>query len=849
MAEVAAELVRRYGEVTGHAYQRRTPAAAELRADELNNRALSLMDLGRTGDANEAFAAALAVDPRHLAATYNWGLVRWRNGTMTDEALIADLEAVRADTGDSPQARNLLAMVNAERGDVPAVRALLANANGDSEGEALLADLQSGIVTDARGDDERDLPWYPRPGKKGFPRLNINMTPDGRRALTGTFEGLVQVWDVPASRCLRELERCGLGGVGVGISPDGRFGVSAHRAGASDQEGSVRFWDLDTGRCLRTFSRSDIGRLVYSVHLIDQDRLVMDVAGAVQVWNPRSGQRVFTIDGHRTDVSSDGRWVLERTDEGGPARCLWDLATGRTQSVRPGLEGRLVAGAAQIIATASHFGDGIVCIEDLVEGRPRCILQGHDREFSTLALSSDGRVAVSGHLDGAVRLWDLVSGSCIRTFRDHRGAVGAVLLSAAGRRALSASEDNTVRTWRLPGGYSAPFQLSRPCRDDVLIGLAERVSDLIRRAGQATAVGRRTVALRLLTEARETPGHERAPRVLTGWRELSRELPHVGLRTGWPTAVLSELTHVFSVDLSADGRTAVASTASSQIHLWNPDSGDPARVLESRHVYTVRLSGDKQRIAGIGGSGCIEVLSAETGERLSYLQGFKWNGAGHHDRTEVHFSTDLRLALIGSKDGPVRLVDLTSSSCVLTLPGHEGEVTSVWLSPDGRLAASGGADHRVRIWNLASRRCLHVLEGHTDVVSSVCLSPTGRHLLSTGGHTNYTVRRDTSVRLWDVATGACVRVFDDQPDNANAVRFSGDGRYALSGGSDHTVRVWDVRSGHCMRALEGHRNAVNDVAWAPDGLRALSAGRDGTARIWELDWDLAATTPIPDDSR
>src|SRR5258705_3888175 len=58
MAEVATELIEIYRRVIGTPYPRPAPDAADLRADELNNRGGSLLDLGRPAEAGQAFRAA-----------------------------------------------------------------------------------------------------------------------------------------------------------------------------------------------------------------------------------------------------------------------------------------------------------------------------------------------------------------------------------------------------------------------------------------------------------------------------------------------------------------------------------------------------------------------------------------------------------------------------------------------------------------------------------------------------------------------------------------------------------------------------------------------------------------------
>ncbi|MEU8513882.1 tetratricopeptide repeat protein [Kitasatospora sp. NPDC048722] len=95
----------------------RTTRSSAPRADDLNDRALALLGLGRTEDAAQALAEALTADPRHPQATFNAGLLRWRAGALTDEGLPAEIEALRQDLADPGEADRFAALVHLERGD------------------------------------------------------------------------------------------------------------------------------------------------------------------------------------------------------------------------------------------------------------------------------------------------------------------------------------------------------------------------------------------------------------------------------------------------------------------------------------------------------------------------------------------------------------------------------------------------------------------------------------------------------------------------------------------------------------------------------------------------------------
>jgi len=65
-----------------------------------------------------------------------------------------------------------------------------------------------------------------------------------------------------------------------------------------------------------------------------------------------------------------------------------------------------------------------------------CRLDGHSRNAQGVALSTDGRVAVSGSTDKTLKVWDLKTGCEICTLLGHSEDVNGVAVSADGRVAV-----------------------------------------------------------------------------------------------------------------------------------------------------------------------------------------------------------------------------------------------------------------------------------------------------------------------------------------------------------------------------------------------------------------------------
>lgn len=63
--------------------------------------------------------------------------------------------------------------------------------------------------------------------------------------------------------------------------------------------------------------------------------------------------------------------------------------------------------------------------------------------------------------------------------------------------------------------------------------------------------------------------------------------------------------------------------------------------------------------------------------------------------------------------------------------------------------ASGSRDKKIKIWEVKSGRCVITLVGHDNWITDLSFHPVGRFLIS--------VSDDKSLRCWDLTSGRCTK--------------------------------------------------------------------------------------------
>jgi WD40 repeat protein len=179
---------------------------------------------------------------------------------------------------------------------------------------------------------------------------------------------------------------------------------------------------------------------------------------------------------------------------------------------------------------------------------------------------------------------------------------------------------------------------------------------------------------------------------------------------------------------SPDGARLAACDRKGTVRRWDTrDWHESAHLVgDNVRLKVVVYSPDGLMLA-VNNRGQLKLCDARSGDLLAAI--------GSPSASDIrcgHFSPDGNLLAIGTVDGSVRLIEMSTRSVIATLVGHGDTVPSLDFSPDGRTLATGSWDTTVRLWDVASKREVAVLEGHRGRVHAVAFSPDATVLASGG---------------------------------------------------------------------------------------------------------------------
>ncbi|TDL22886.1 hypothetical protein BD410DRAFT_788264 [Rickenella mellea] len=301
---------------------------------------------------------------------------------------------------------------------------------------------------------------------------SVAFSKDGKRIVSGSRDNTIRLWDTGNGSALPVAFK----------GPDASVNSVAFMVLGS-YLAVFQVWDAETGHIVSgPFAMEDI---VYSVAFSQDGKYIASGSDnmTIRVWNVATGDLVSgPFEGHTNLVTSvaisqDGKRIVSGSHD--ETIMVWDAATGsavagpykkhasRVTSVAFSQDGkRIVSGSLDNTVRVWHLKTGnfisaplkkrIVSKSGLGNARwdaetPEVIsrsFEGHTLGVSSVAISQDGKLIVSGSGDGTIRVWDVETGNVVSgPFNGHTGSVDSVAISQDGKRIVSGSWDRTIRVW------------------------------------------------------------------------------------------------------------------------------------------------------------------------------------------------------------------------------------------------------------------------------------------------------------------------------------------------------------------------------------------------------------------
>lgn len=301
-------------------------------------------------------------------------------------------------------------------------------------------------------------------GHTGWIR-SIAVSKDGKRALTGSQDKTMRLWDLDSGKQLKQYTDQKSWTWQVAFSPDEKQGLTS-----TGVDGKLLLYDLDRATVVRSYTGFPLW--TYAAAFSPDGKYVLGSEAGVpkdpkkddeemkhdlRLFDADSGKLVRRFTGHtgyiwRACFSPDGRKIASAGSNDRTFR-IWDVETARCLVIGKDAHEDNVVGVAfspdnRYVLTCGR-GDRTCKLWDAESGKLARTFTGYSDDVEAIAFSKDGKRFLAGETK-VVHVVDVDSGKIVHRFEEHTDQVLAVAFLADGTRALSAGKDNTLRLWSVP---------------------------------------------------------------------------------------------------------------------------------------------------------------------------------------------------------------------------------------------------------------------------------------------------------------------------------------------------------------------------------------------------------------
>lgn len=822
--EVCQALELAYGELSPGRAGRKRPNLVGLKADTLNNQAVSLLDLGRHDEAKKLLEDANSAYTEHLQAVYNLHALRWKDRELSDEQVISRMQSLKIEVRQTADYHHLMGLIALQQGDAASAIKLLRSACRDEEHYRNRWEEYEGdpaVFVNSLG----LIPIHEEMALGGHVKrvARLAFSSDSAKAFSIGEDRAIRIWDLRSGRCLKTVRTFGFSPIAGAVSHDSSLAATAY----GNAFKTLDLWDLKQGRALCKYQ----GMAVFGVEFApdSQQMAVFGEGGHVRVWQVNSNEIAWEVR-YPSEVTAityleDSRFLLVGGADGTIA--LYDI-----HSEEPILRVEAHDGMVSCLGISTHGevflsggDDETVRLWETSSGKEVTRLTGHRRQVVSVRLMPDDQHVVSGSRDGVLKIWDAASGRCYRSM-DLRGEeLTATALSAKGKALMIGTAKGSVRLWSADmGWFSRNFLEPAICRPRTFQEL-ETIHNTFRRAIEefrtAWRHDDRQEALACFDRIRNMPGFSWSREAI-----LIRNLVHSALDRGsLESAAFLRSFHghegsVTSVAPSMDNLMLLTGSVDGTTALWDVESGRCVKRLDvGSPVEEVFLL---PRLLGLitwSRDGVLRKWDVE-GNVVTEIGDLRPPFLLMTERGTISgLSADRRLVTLGLETGNKSMSSASipgthflgfSDDCAKVYSLRDGQLVQQWSTSTGRNEGAfrdlGTKISALLPHHFSDRVSVGMENG--DVV--VYVSSSGINVSTLRGHS------------------AAIRSLD----------FLSDSDLLVSGSDDCSIRLWDLKEESCLGVLEGHSAPVKTARFFPNGSMIATGSADGDVRLWGIEWNM-----------
>ncbi|MEG4082768.1 WD40 repeat domain-containing protein [Microcoleus sp. POL10_C6] len=712
----------------------------------------------------------------------------------------------------------------------------------------------------------------------------IALTPDGKQIVSGADDGILKVWDLATGKELRSLSGHRNAVTAIIVTPDGKQVISGSK------DGTLTVWNLARGEKLFTMTEPEY--LIETIAVTSDSKWVT-TSGSTTAngWNIIIESFIEGFFHQHIPYPRIIAWNLETREK----RVILDSSSSEFDTIiafaRNGFKAISCSSVINKNKSSDHKTYRILRVKNLedtlgisptkhLEVNSKddiTITTGHTDRITVVAITPDGKVAISGSKDQTLMVWDLETQQQRLTLTGHRDEITLVAISDDGKKAVSGAKDKTLKIWNLETGKEI----------STLNDISNSVNSVVIASNSKQAFSCSTDKAIKIWDI-----EERESESLITTENIELIIKNIALIGAIISYVLIFLGLSIFIFLNLDFFTRVLFTFINQLHhlsefiktLFKSDLSTIARGLAALFYYfiTTGLSLVNRFWLRTFSGLCyvylvffpflkmVDIITPkindltninvnESCKHTGYDWLESWNTFAQFHRdliTALAVTPDNKRVISGSNDQTIRVWDMQTGNLLSILSGHQEQVSSIALSSNGKLLISSSFDKTIKAWKTETLKEVFQLKSWLLIIHKICYIAISGVWVTLGIAIGFGILKYHPAILQNplsyvgefqeflfiiflisvslIYRGVCYFIDEEYCERDNKVIITPDNERAITGSRDKTLKIWDLTTRRQIYTLQGHKDWIASVAVTLDSQYLISGSKDKTLKVWNL---------------